>query len=213
MTRRMLRQSFLRVARNGFFSVLPVATASWNSGDSDRRERTTSATTTSTALSRNGTRHFQSPWRPALSANMPLASAIPSGLPDCGMAANMPRRCQGACSYAMVIAPPHSAPNARPWIIRMMTSRTGAVAPIWAYVGSRPISTVAPPMTIMAPTSTGLRPNRSARYPPTAPPRGRMTKPTASVANASRVPTRGSLSGKKTAPKYSADAVPNATKS
>ena len=64
------------------------------------------------------------------------------------------------------------------------------------------------PMISSAPTRTGLRPNRSARYPPTLPPIGRIKKPTPRVANDSSVPVTGSDSGKKTSPKYSADAVP-----
>lgn len=163
MTRRMPRQSPFSVAKKGFFSVLPSALASWNSGDSESRERTISAATTRTALARNGVRHCQLPSSVELQANTPLARAMPSGLPDCGIAANMPRRCQGACSYAMVIAPPHSAPNARPWIIRITVSRIGASTPTCPYVGSAPMRNVAAPMTIIAATRTGLRPNLSAK--------------------------------------------------
>ena len=208
MTLRMLRQSLRRVASSGFRSVRPWATASVNSGDSDNRLRTIRPTITRIALTRNGTRHFRSPSRLDETRNIALASAMPTGLPDCGMAANMPRRFHGACSYAIVTAPPHSAPNANPWMIRTVTSRSGATTPAVAYVGNNPMRKVAKPMTSMAPTRTGFRPNLSPRYPPRAPPTGRMTKPTASVANASSVPTNGSPLGKKTAPKYSAAAVP-----
>jgi hypothetical protein len=86
-------------------------------------------------------------------------------------------------------------------MMRMLTSRIGARMPTCAYVGKSPIAKVAMPISSSAPTSTGFRPNRSARYPPTDPPIGRMRKPTPSVAKESSVPTVGSDSGKKASPK------------
>ena len=45
-----------------------------------------------------------------------------------------------------------------------------------------------------------LRPIRSPMWPNTTPPIGRMTNPTANVANASRVPTRELALGKNNLP-------------
>lgn len=95
MTRRMPRQSRRSTVSSGFFSVVPVALASSNSGDSFSFARTNRPAATSTALTRNGTRHFQSPSRFALKKNIPLDRAMPSGLPAWGIAANMPRRTPG----------------------------------------------------------------------------------------------------------------------
>jgi hypothetical protein len=69
------------------------------------------------------------------------------------------------------------------------------------------------PISSSEPTSTGLRPIRSPRYPPTMPPTGRTAKPIPNVANDNRVPDNGSEDGKKTLPKYSAAAVPKPMKS
>ena len=68
--------------------------------------------------------------------------------------------------------------------------------PMAAYVGITPIRKVATPMISMVATRVFFRPIRSPMCPKIRPPTGRATKPTAKVANASSVPTAGSLLGK-----------------
>src|ERR671937_1281932 len=58
-----------------------------------------------------------------------------------------------------------------------------------------------------------LRPMRSPRWPKSAPPKGRATKPTRKVNRDRRVPTSGTDSGKKTLGKTSAAIVPYRKKS
>ena len=56
--------------------------------------------------------------------------------------------------------------------------------------------TVAAPMSSIAATSAALRPSRSPTCPKTIPPTGRAANPTNQVEKASRVPVKGSDSGK-----------------
>jgi hypothetical protein len=81
-------------------------------------------------------------------------------------------------------------------MIRNVTSSTGASAPTWAAVGNAPIRAVAPPINSMVRARLRLRPIRSPIWPNTKPPIGRMTKPTAKVANASNVPSVEFCDGK-----------------
>ena len=82
--------------------------------------------------------------------------------------------------------------------MRSTSSSTGAHAPICAAVGNTPINAVAMPMISMVNARLRLRPIRSPIWPNTSPPIGRMTNPTAKVANASIVPTRELALGKNT---------------
>ena len=94
------------------------------------------------------------------------------------------------------MAPAHSPPKAKPWMILSVTSSTGARVPTWAAVGNAPIRAVAPPISSMVRARLRLRPIRSPIWPNTKPPTGRMTKPTANVANANNVPTVEVCDGK-----------------
>ena len=96
---------------------------------------------------------------------------------------------------------------------RSSTSRIGAQTPTCEYVGSRPISTVATPMSISVVTSIDLRPILSPKWPKTMPPTGRAKKPTAYVAKAAIVPASASKFGKNSLLNTSADAVPYRKKS
>lgn len=57
-----------------------------------------------------------------------------------------------------------------------MIKMIGAAMPIDAYVGSRPIATVAPPIMSSVKTSIFLRPIRSPKRPATMAPSGRKRK-------------------------------------
>ncbi len=85
-------------------------------------------------LSRNGTRQPQlrksSLGSAANSANTPLASSNPTVTPSGAKLPNSPRLPGGACSTAMMTAPPYSAPAPKPCTRRSTTSRTGAHTPI-----------------------------------------------------------------------------------
>jgi hypothetical protein len=82
--------------------------------------------------------------------------------------------------------------------MRSVSSSTGAQTPIWAAVGKSPINAVATPMISIVNARLRLRPTRSPIWPNTSPPMGRMTNPTAKVANASSVPTKELSLGKNT---------------
>src|ERR1700733_1553333 len=82
-------------------------------------------------------------------------------------------------------------------MIRSVSSSTGASAPTWAAVGNAPIRLVAPPINTMVRARLRLRPIRSPIWPKTNPPTGRITNPTANVANASNVPSVEFCDGKK----------------
>ncbi len=121
---------------------------------------------------------------------MPVPKANPSAKPICGIAPKRPRRSSGPCSTASSTAPAHSPPSANPCRMRSVSSSTGAQAPICAAVGRTPINAVATPMISIVNARLRLRPIRSPMCPNTSPPIGRMTNPTANVANASSVPTK-----------------------
>ncbi len=129
---------------------------------------------------------------------MPVPSANPSARPIWGIAPKRPRRPSGLCSTASNTAPAHSPPRAKPCRMRSANSSSGAHTPIWAAVGNTPINAVAMPMMSMVSARLRLRPIRSPMWPNTNPPTGRMTNPTANVANASSVPTSELSLGKKT---------------
>ncbi|CAE6967661.1 hypothetical protein R75471_07184 [Paraburkholderia domus] len=67
--------------------------------------------------------------------------------------------------------------------------------------------TVPMPMIASVATSAFLRPMRSPRWPNTRPPNGRAKNPTAKVPNEASVAKNGSLPGKNSLPKISAEAV------
>lgn len=67
---------------------------------------------------------------------------------------------------------------------------------------------VARPIVTSEMISIFLRPTRSPKWPKTTPPTGRARKPTPKVAKDSSVPTSGLESGKNSAGKTSAAAVP-----
>ena len=103
-----------------------------------------------------------------------VASSAPEGPPMLVTLAANPRLPLRECSSDISAAPPHSPPTAIPCTTRSSTSRMGAAAPIWAYVGSRPIRVEATPMMDMVTTSIDLRPTRiPPKWPKMMPPRGR----------------------------------------
>ena len=63
-------------------------------------------------------------------ANTPFASRMPTVTPSGAKLPNRPRLPGGACSTAMITAPPYSAPAPKPCSSRMATSRIGAHTPI-----------------------------------------------------------------------------------
>ncbi len=93
-----------------------------------------------------------------------------------------PRFPSGAHSVIKATAPPNSPPAERPWTIRSAVSNQGAAAPAVAYVGSAPISVVAPVIVTTAAISTGRRPKRSPARPRRNAPSGRKKKASANVA-------------------------------
>src|SRR4029453_858329 len=91
----------------------------------------------------------------------PVASMLPRATPDCGHEDQKPRLESSPCSAAIRTAPPHSPPTAKPCARRHTSRRIGAAIPIVAYVGSRPMATVAKPININEATSIFLRPTLS----------------------------------------------------
>jgi lipid II:glycine glycyltransferase (peptidoglycan interpeptide bridge formation enzyme) len=65
----------------------------------------------------------------------------------------------------------------------MMVSRIGAITPIAAYVGNRPMMVVAPAISKMVKANVRLRPILSPSMPKNSPPKGRKAKATANTAN------------------------------
>lgn len=143
-----------------------------------------------------------------ISANIPVASSCPEKPPVLGQALKKPRRCAGAFSTTISMAPPHSPPTMKPWMKRSTTRRTGAQMPMVSYVGSRPTAKVAAPIPHNVVTSVVFRPMVSPRWPKTKPPSGRAMKPMPKVANEARVPANGLRLGKKRSPNTSALARP-----
>ncbi|CAM5609842.1 hypothetical protein SDIAM26S_01615 [Streptomyces diastaticus subsp. diastaticus] len=94
-------------------------------------------------------------------ASTAVASNCPAGAPVCGQEAQKPRRLASPCSETSSTAPPHSPPSAKPWTSRSTVSSSGAAVPMVAWVGSRPIAKVAPPIISRLMTSSFLRPSRS----------------------------------------------------
>ncbi len=137
-----------------------------NTGDSSTESRIHRPTITSTPDSRNGIRQPQAPNADSdstavSSASTPVASNCPAGAPVCGHDAQKPRRRASPCSDTSSTAPPHSPPSAKPCTSRSTVSRTGAMLPMVAWVGSRPMAKVAPPIISRLSTSSFLRPSRS----------------------------------------------------
>jgi hypothetical protein len=135
-------------------------------------------------------------------------SSVPRLMPTLVKLPHRPRRPSGAFSMPNSAAPPHSPPAAMPCTIRSRTSRIGAAAPMVEDVGRQPMSTVHTPMVVRVMTSMGLRPSLSPKWPTTSPPSGRERKPAPKVRKATRVPVRGSRSGKNTTGKTRAAARP-----
>jgi hypothetical protein len=193
------------------------ASKRWKSGLSATFSRMTRPTLTRTTLSRNGMRqpHAKncSSGSSVAAATAPAASIDPAGAPRFAKDAANPRLPPGACSRAMSMAPPHSPPTASPCRIRNTISRTGATAPTWAVVGSRPMTVVAIPMVTIDVTSTPLRPIRSPKWPKIAPPSGRATYPAARVPNDANVASAGLRAVKNTSEKTTAAAVAYSMKS
>ena len=127
--RRMLRQSSRRTSTSGFFDSSPSSLSSSNSGDSSTLSRMMIPTAIRIADSRNGTRHAHWPPSGTLIRNARFASSSPTGKPAWVMPVYNPFFRHGACSKHIRIAPPHSAPNARPWTTRTITSRIPAHTP------------------------------------------------------------------------------------
>jgi hypothetical protein len=80
--------------------------------------------------------------------------------------------------------------------------------PMLSKVGSTPIKAVAIPMISSDVTSIALRPILSPKWPKTSPPKGLAAKPTAYVEAEASLPAVSLNSGKKSAGKMSAAAVP-----
>ena len=121
----------------GARALVSLASTSWNSGLSAMVIRIHSPTSTSTPLSRNGTRqphdrNAASVVSAPISDRTPLASSSPMGTPTCGQLALSPRRRSSPDSSVMRTAPPHSPPRPSPWRKRSATSRTGAHTPMVA---------------------------------------------------------------------------------
>ena len=145
-------------------------------------------TAASGMLSRKGTRHPHTTKSSPDSATDRAIAADPSSSPDetpiCGHEPKNPRRPGGAFSTAMIAAPPHSPPTAKPWARRSTHSRIGAAIPICANVGSNPMRAVATVITVNVRIRVDLRPIRSPRWPATKAPTGRARNPTPNVASA-----------------------------
>ena len=96
---------------------------------------------------------------------------------------------------------------------RSSVSRIGAATPIVAYVGSRPISTLATAIVISAARNAFFRPARSPKWPHRTPPIGRARNPTPSTANDASRPANSSPCGKNSRGNTRAAAVPKRKKS
>ena len=135
---------------------------SWNVGDSLSLRRMSTATMMSAKPSRKGTRHHHVVVRSGCaiwgSANVPAPSSVPIWMPTKGSAAKKPRRGGGANSLMSTVAPACSAPAPRPCRMRRATSRIGAMIPAVAWVGSRPMSMLDPPMRAIVTMRMSLRP-------------------------------------------------------
>src|SRR2546421_10360836 len=125
------------------------------------------------------------------------ARAKPTGTPVCGQLVQKPRRRSSPYSIDRSTEPPHSPPTPAPCKKRKMESRIGAARPIWAYPGSRPIKTVAIPMSRRVAISVDLRPTRSPNQPKKAPPIGRARQPSKLDVNDEMVAATGPSVGKK----------------
>ena len=89
-------------------------------------------------------------------------ASVASVVPAAGVALTSPvwkpRLWAGLVSATSVKAPASSAPAPKPWMQRKSTSSTGAQTPICTAVGSRPMPTVAAPMSTIVRIMAGLRP-------------------------------------------------------
>ena len=90
-----------------------------------------------TKLSRNGRRQPQlrscsSDSTPSRNAHSADAASVPEFVPSDTSEAITPRRCAGAYSASITVAPAISAPAPKPWTSRSTTSRIGAAMPIIA---------------------------------------------------------------------------------
>ena len=115
--------------------------------------------------------------------NEPVARIKPIGAPNCGNMPYQARLPSGAFSVANSTAPDHSPPKPKPCPKRHNANSNGAIIPICAYVGSKPIQTVEIPMVNNAATKVALRPIRSPKCPNNAAPIGRAIKAIAKVAS------------------------------
>ena len=125
-----------------------------------------------------------------------VPSAVETGL----MLANRARLPTGACSTTKLPEPAYSPPADSPWRMRQASSRTGAMTPMVANVGVRPMPRVAALMRITAVDRAALRPLRSPYWPKSSPPTGRARKPTAKTAKVAKRLAVGSSEGKKWKP-------------
>ena len=130
--------------------------------------------------------------RPATAAASPKPNVAPAGL----TAPNRLLKRSGAASETKVAAPGTSAPTEKPCTRRSRISRTVAVMPIDASVGSAPIRVVATPMSRIVATSTLPRSMRFPTSPNAIPPSGRARYAVANTTRVSNNETTGSSLGK-----------------
>jgi len=125
---------------------------------------------------------------------------MPVTEPKSATAPIKPRRSGFARSTRKTMEVVYSPPTERPCIIRNNVSRTGAMRPSTSYPGSTPIRNVGTAMAATDAVSAARRPNRSPIWPNTAPPIGRIRKPTAKTPKAARICATLSCWGKKAWP-------------
>ena len=108
----------------------------WNCGGSSRVRRISQPTSTTRADSQNGIRQPTDMKNPspmaAIGMNTPAAMTWPSWVPNIVQPVVNERRLSGACSSDIELALDCSPPAEKPCARRHVTSRTGAVTPIWS---------------------------------------------------------------------------------
>lgn len=174
------------------------------------------ATTTTTALSQNGTRqpheNLISSGRATTGMKMRAARICPPWVPVSVHDVKNERRESGACSRVSDDAPACSPAAESPCARRHSTSRAGANQPICAKPGRQPMTKVESPISSRVNISTFCRPMRSPKWPRMTAPKGRAIYANPKVANDI---TRAAWSpdGKNTVGKMRAAAEPNRKKS
>ncbi len=96
------------------------------------------------------------------------------------------------------MALPNSPPAEKPWIMRAPTITIGANIPIDEYVGANAVMAVPAIIRDIVNVRALLRPWRSATFPNTTAPNGRMTKVTPKDASVSKSDAVSFSAGKKT---------------